>query len=64
MVICQEIRKVKNGYILDLRWPFGGEPMGYGEVICTDWGKVIELLTRAANEEDFKYPILTSQDDK
>ena len=45
--ICTGIRKVKNGYIVALRWPFGGEPMGGGEVICKTWQEVLDKLTEA-----------------
>ena len=49
LIICREIRKVKGGYIVECRWPYGPEPSGYGEVICVTWQDVIELLTKAAN---------------
>ena len=50
LVICKEVRKVKNGYIVECRWPYGPDPAAYGEVVCLTWDEVIDLLTRAANE--------------
>ena len=52
IIICKEIRKVKGGYIVECRWAYGPEACGYGEVICTTWQEVIELLTKAANGGD------------
>jgi hypothetical protein len=49
LVICKEICRVKNGYILQLRWPYGDEPMGYGTVIADDWPAVLRLLTHASD---------------
>lgn len=45
--ICREIRRVTGGFIVELRWPYGGNPIGYGEVICTTWDEVEALLRRA-----------------
>jgi hypothetical protein len=47
-VICKEIRCVQGGYIIELRWPYGPEPGGYGEVVCDTFDEVIALLREAA----------------
>lgn len=47
ITICTKIRKVKGGFIVNLRWPYGPDPGGYGEVICKDFGEVIEVLREA-----------------
>lgn len=44
LIICKEIRHVKNGYIVELRYPYGDEPGGYGEVVCKTLEEVFELL--------------------
>ena len=46
-MICTGIRKVRGGYVVLLRWPYGGEPMGSGEVVCKTWDEVLEKLTEA-----------------
>lgn len=51
LVICREIRRVKNGYIIELRWPYGNEPSGYGEVLCLTWDEVLKELSRAKDWE-------------
>jgi hypothetical protein len=48
-IISTGIRKVTGGYIVNVRWPYGRDPAGYGEVICQTWEEVVALLTRAAN---------------
>ena len=48
MTICKEIRAVKGGFIVELRWPYGSDPMGYGETVFTSWQEVLEELTKAA----------------
>lgn len=48
IVICKEVRQVTGGFIVEVRWPYGGEPTGFGEVVCKTWPEVIELLSRAA----------------
>lgn len=47
LVICTKVEKVGNGYIVQVRWPYGPEVMGYGRVICTTWQQVVDLLTQA-----------------
>lgn len=47
MIICTEIRHVKGGYIVCLRYPYGGEFVDYGEVICKTFEEVIEFLKKA-----------------
>lgn len=52
MVICKEIRRVEGGYIAELRWPYGGEVIGCGERIFTSFDELLEVLRRAACEEE------------
>lgn len=52
MVVCKEIRKVGNGYIVEIRWPYGPDAAGCSEVVCRTWQEVIELLTKAANQTE------------
>lgn len=49
LVICKVICRVKNGYTLELRWPYGDDPSGYGVVIAHDWPEVLRLLTSASD---------------
>ena len=51
IVIAKEIREVGNGYILKLRWPYGGDAGAYGEVVCKTWVEVLQRLTEAAGKE-------------
>ena len=46
LVICKEIRQVGGGFIVEMRWPYGPEPAGFGEVVCKTWEEVVALLTR------------------
>ena len=48
LVICKEIRQVEGGWIVECRWPYGGIPAGFGEVVCTTWDEVVDLLTKAS----------------
>jgi hypothetical protein len=48
IVICKEIRTAKGGYIIELRWPYGGQSAGYGEVICSSWEEVLYQLCKAS----------------
>jgi hypothetical protein len=43
--ICAGIRHVQGGYVVEMRFPYGGE-MPYGEVICRTLEDVFELLER------------------
>jgi len=43
-ILCKEIRQVATGFIVEAQWPTGGEPGGYGEVICKDMEEVIRVL--------------------
>ena len=56
VIVCKEIRKVVGGYIIEMRWPYGGEPMGYGEVVCETWEEVIGKLTTAADQQQKPIP--------
>ena len=51
MIVCNQVRKVNGGYIVEVRWPYGPEVMGCGEVVCKTWAEVVALLTKAACEE-------------
>lgn len=51
MIVCREIRKVKGGYVVEVRWPYGDNPSGFGEVICRDFAEVVELLRKASTED-------------
>lgn len=55
LVICKEIRRVKNGYIVELRYPYGGDPSGHGKVVFHTWDDVIKALDRAKGDapDDF-----------
>ena len=46
-IICKEIRQVQGGFIVEVRWPFGPDVSGYGEVICRTFSEVIDLLRKA-----------------
>lgn len=50
--IAANIRTARNGYIVELRWPYGGEPAGCGEVVFTDWPSVLLALTKATPDLD------------
>jgi hypothetical protein len=52
--VCKSIRKVGGGYIVEVRWPYGPDVMGHGEVVCKTWDEAVDLLTRAANEDAAK----------
>ena len=45
--ICSEIRHVQGGYIINLRWPYGPDVMGYGEVICRTLDEVFRFIEKA-----------------
>jgi hypothetical protein len=47
MIVCREIRKVAGGFIVEVRHPYG-DKMPFGEVVCTSFEEVIDLLKRAA----------------
>ena len=47
LVICREIRHVQGGYIVHLRWPYGPDVGGYGEVICETLEEVFDELRKA-----------------
>ncbi len=44
LVGVKEIRAVENGYIVEARYPYGGKPSGYGEVICSSIKDVHKLI--------------------
>ena len=46
LIICQQIRKVRNGFIVEIRHPFGPDTP-FGEVICTSWKELTDLLFKA-----------------
>lgn len=51
--VCDEIRKVRGGYVVVVRYPYGEYSDG-GEVICADFDAVVELLRKAADEPETK----------
>ena len=50
LTICQEIRHVKGGYIVEVRWPYG-PAMPFGEVVCKTLEEVFALLKDADKEQ-------------
>lgn len=50
----KNIRKVENGYIVEARWPFGGSPAGFGEVVCTDLLQVLLMVSKSLGPEEEK----------
>ena len=52
IVLVQQIRHVRGGYIVEARWPFGGRPAGYGEVICKTLREVFDLIENADIDPD------------
>lgn len=44
LVMIRQIRKVRNGYIVEARWPIGDTPAGYGEVLCHSIDDVIKTI--------------------
>ena len=57
MIVCQEIRKVAGGYIVEVRHPYHDEGgMGCGEVVCPTFDDVIALLRKAAADASAKDP--------
>lgn len=47
MIVCEQIRKVKGGYIVVVRAPYG-DNCNAGEVICSTFDDVVKLLREAA----------------
>ena len=47
LTICQEIRHVVGGYIVEMRYPYGGTPGAYGEVLCRNLEEVFALIAKA-----------------
>ena len=50
MQVCKSIEKVEGGFIVQVRFPYGLYHND-GKVVCQTWAEVIDLLTKAANEE-------------
>ena len=50
-IICKEIRQVPGGFIVEMRWPYGPEPCGHGEVICLTFEDVVILLKKGVVDE-------------
>lgn len=40
------IRRVEGGFIVEVRWPYGGEPIGNGEVVCTTFADAVQVLAK------------------
>lgn len=38
------IRRATGGYILTVRWPLAGEPVGGGEMVCATFDEVVTAL--------------------
>ena len=38
------IRKVTGGYIVTVRWPLAGTPLGGGEMVCTSFDEAVTVL--------------------
>ncbi len=52
MILCKEIRKVPGGFVVVVRYPYGGDPLsGFGEVVCATWEAVVDLLQQAGATE-------------
>lgn len=49
LILCKEVRKVRGGFIVEVRYPFGPD-MPYGEVICKTFEEVVELLKLAQDK--------------
>lgn len=39
-----EVREAERGYVVSAPWPHGRDPSGLGEVVCRDFGEVVDLL--------------------
>lgn len=46
MIISNNIRKIENGYIIQLRWPYGDE------VFCKTLFEMFEHIARASDENE------------
>ena len=49
--VCERIEKMPGGYVVYLRWPYGGKGGGAGPVICKDFDELVLKLRAAALEE-------------
>jgi hypothetical protein len=38
------IKKVTGGYILNVRWPLAGTPIGGGEIVCITFDEAVSIL--------------------
>lgn len=50
-IMIKEIRQVSGGFIVEARWPIGGDPSGYGEVICRTLEEVLQVVRKTAVPE-------------
>ncbi len=46
-----EIRLAVNGYIVMTPWPYGNEPVGHGEVVCSSWADVEKLAAKVFHDD-------------
>jgi len=46
MIISNNIRKIENGYIVQLRWPYGEE------VFCSNLFEIFEHIARASDDRN------------
>ncbi len=51
-IVAQRIEKMPGGYLVRVRWPYGPSCMEFGQVLYSTWKEVVELLTKAADEDD------------
>jgi hypothetical protein len=43
------IRAAVGGYIVEVRWPYGGSVMGNGEIVCPTFDEAVTHLARHLN---------------
>jgi len=48
------IRKAKGGYIVEVRWPHGGQPLGNGEIICKTFDEAVTALFEHVEPDGLK----------
>ena len=46
------IRKAGNGYIVEVRWPYGPSPLGCGELAVMSFAEAVELLAKHCEAYD------------
>jgi hypothetical protein len=48
-IVAECVRVAGGGYIANLRWPYGPQVCGTGEVVFTKWTDVLIALSKAAD---------------